>query len=122
MEYVKAFLCGGILCVIGQVLIDKTPLTPAKILVAYVTAGVILSGAGVYQYLVDWGGAGAPSRLRPSAGQGGQEGGFRGRPDRRPHRRLHCRGGRDHGSDFLRVYDRSHLQAQTQDVRITASP
>ena len=59
MEYLKAFLCGGILCVIGQVLIDKTSLTPAKILVTYVTAGVILSGAGVYQYLVDWGGAGA---------------------------------------------------------------
>ena len=59
MEYLKAFLCGGILCVIGQVLIDKTPLTPAKILVTYVTAGVILSGVGVYQYLVDWGGAGA---------------------------------------------------------------
>ena len=59
MEYLKAFLCGGILCVIGQVLIDKTSLTPAKILVTYVTAGVILSGAGVYQYLADWGGAGA---------------------------------------------------------------
>ena len=50
MDYVNAFLCGGILCVIGQILIDKTPLTPA---------GVILSGVGVYQYLVDWGGAGA---------------------------------------------------------------
>lgn len=59
MEYLKAFLCGGILCVIGQVLIDKTTLTPAKILVTYVTAGVILSGVGVYQHLVDWGGAGA---------------------------------------------------------------
>ncbi len=59
MDYLKAFLCGGILCIIGQILIDKTPLTPAKILVSYVTAGVILSGAGVYQYLVDWGGAGA---------------------------------------------------------------
>ena len=59
MEYLNAFLCGGILCVIGQLLIDKTSLTPAKILVSYVTAGVILSGAGVYQYLVDWGGAGA---------------------------------------------------------------
>lgn len=59
MEYLKAFLCGGVLCVIGQVLIDKTNLTPAKILVTYVTAGVILSGLGVYQYLVDWGGAGA---------------------------------------------------------------
>ena len=59
MDYVNAFLCGGILCVIGQILIDKTPLTPAKILVSYVTAGVVLSGVGVYQYLVDWGGAGA---------------------------------------------------------------
>ena len=59
MEYLKAFLCGGILCVIGQILIDKTTLTPAKILVSYVTAGVILSGVGVYQHLVDWGGAGA---------------------------------------------------------------
>ena len=59
MDYVNAFLCDGISCLIGQVLIDKTPLTPAKILVAYVTTGVILSGVGVYQYLVDWGGAGA---------------------------------------------------------------
>ena len=59
MDYVNAFLCGGALCVIGQILIDKTTLTPAKILVCYVTAGVILSGVGVYQYLVDWGGAGA---------------------------------------------------------------
>ena len=59
MEYLKAFLCGGVLCVIGQILIDKTTLTPAKTLVTYVTAGVVLSGVGVYQYLADWGGAGA---------------------------------------------------------------
>ena len=59
MEYVKAFLCGGALCVLGQLLIDKTALTPAKILVLYVTAGVALSGAGLYQPLVDWAGAGA---------------------------------------------------------------
>ena len=59
MEYLNAFLCGGILCAIGQLLIDKTKLTPARILVAYVTVGVILGGLGVYQYLVDWGGAGA---------------------------------------------------------------
>ena len=49
MEYLKAFLCGGVLCVIGQILIDKTTLTPAKILVTCVTAGVVLSGVGVYQ-------------------------------------------------------------------------
>ena len=59
MEYCKAFLCGGMLCLIGQILIDKTPLTPAKILVSYVTAGVILGAVGLYQPLVDWGGAGA---------------------------------------------------------------
>lgn len=59
MEYAKAFLCGGALCVIGQILIDRTKLTPARILVCYVTAGVALSGLGLYQPLVDWGGAGA---------------------------------------------------------------
>ena len=59
MEYINAFLCGGLLCVIGQLLIDKTKLTPAKILVCYVTAGVILGGLGLYQHLVDCAGAGA---------------------------------------------------------------
>lgn len=59
MEYLNAFLCGGILCVIGQLLIDKTKLTPAKILVSYVVAGVILGGLGLYKYVVEWGGAGA---------------------------------------------------------------
>lgn len=59
MEYLKAFLCGGILCVIGQVLIDRTKLTPARILVIYVTVGVFLSGVGLYQPFADWGGAGA---------------------------------------------------------------
>jgi len=59
MEYLKAFLCGGLFCVVGQILIDKTPLTPAKILVCYVTTGVILSGVGLYQPLAEWGGAGA---------------------------------------------------------------
>ena len=58
-EYARAFLCGGLLCLIGQVLIDRTRLTPARILVCYVTAGVALSGLGVYQKLADWGGAGA---------------------------------------------------------------
>ena len=59
LEYVKAFLCGGILCIIGQVLIDKTKLTPARILVGYVTAGVILGALGIYPKLVEWAGAGA---------------------------------------------------------------
>lgn len=58
-NYLAAFLCGGILCLIGQILIDKTKLTPARILVIYVVAGVILGGLGIYQYIADWGGAGA---------------------------------------------------------------
>ena len=59
MDYLNAFLCGGILCAIGQFLIDRTQLTPARILTGYVVAGVLLQAVGVYQYLVDWGGAGA---------------------------------------------------------------
>ena len=59
MDYLNAFLCGGILCAIGQILIDKTKLTPARILTGYVVAGVLLSALGLYQPLVDWGGAGA---------------------------------------------------------------
>lgn len=59
MDYVKAFLVGGALCLIGQILIDKTKLTPARILVSYVVAGVILGGMGIYRYLADFGGAGA---------------------------------------------------------------
>ena len=59
MEYVKAFAVGGALCVIGQILIDKTKLTPARILVSYVVLGVILSAVGLYEPLVDFAGAGA---------------------------------------------------------------
>ena len=59
LEYLKAFAVGGVLCVIGQLLIDKTKLTPARILTAYVVAGVILGAVGLYQPLIDWAGAGA---------------------------------------------------------------
>lgn len=59
MEYLNAFLCGGILCAVGQILIDKTKLTPARILTGYVVFGVLLSALGLYQPLADWGGAGA---------------------------------------------------------------
>ena len=55
----KAFAVGGALCAVGQVLIDRTNLTPARILTIYVVAGVILGAVGVYQPLVDWAGAGA---------------------------------------------------------------
>lgn len=59
MDYLWCFLCGGLLCAVGQVLIDLTKLTPARILSGYVVAGVILQAIGVYQPLVDWAGAGA---------------------------------------------------------------
>ena len=59
MEFFKAFLVGGVLCAIGQLLIDKTKLTPARILVLYVVSGVILGAVGLYEHLVDFAGAGA---------------------------------------------------------------
>ena len=59
MEIIKAFITGGLLCLIGQVLIDKTKLTPARILVAYVITGVVLGGAGIYKPFVEFAGAGA---------------------------------------------------------------
>lgn len=59
MIFIKAFIVGGLICVIGQILIDKTKLTPARILVSYVIAGVVLQVLGLYQKLVDFAGAGA---------------------------------------------------------------
>lgn len=59
VDYVKAFLVGGLFCLIGQILIDKTKLTPARILVSYVVVGVLLGVIGIYEPLVDFAGAGA---------------------------------------------------------------
>ena len=59
MQLLYTFLVGGAICLIGQILIDKTKITPARILVIYVTSGVILGGLGIYQYLVDFAGCGA---------------------------------------------------------------
>ena len=59
MDYVKAFLVGGTLCLIGQILIDRTRLTPARILVSYVVIGVILGALGIYKPLAEFAGAGA---------------------------------------------------------------
>ncbi len=58
-KYIWCFVIGGLICVVGQILIDKTKLTSARILVLFVTAGAILTGLNLYQYLVDLGGAGA---------------------------------------------------------------
>ena len=63
MDYLKAFFVGGLLCLIGQILIDKTKLTPARILVSYVVIGVFLGAIGVYQALADFAGAGATVTL-----------------------------------------------------------
>lgn len=59
MDYLKAFIIGGLLCVIAQILIDKTKLSPARILVGYVVGGVILGAVGIYEAVVDFAGAGA---------------------------------------------------------------
>ena len=59
LEYAKAFVVGGALCVVGQLLIDLTKLTPARIVVSYVVAGVLLGAGGVYQPLIDFAGGGA---------------------------------------------------------------
>ena len=61
--FVKAFVVGGAICVVGQILIDRTKLTPARILVSYVVAGVVLTALGVYEPLGEWAGAGAPVPL-----------------------------------------------------------
>ena len=62
-EYVKAFVVGGLFCVVAQILIDKTKLTPARILVAYVTAGVALTAVGLYEPIVKFAGGGATTPL-----------------------------------------------------------
>lgn len=59
MQFIKAFLVGGALCAIGQLLVDKTKLTPARILTAYVVAGVLLGAVGLYEPFAEWAGAGA---------------------------------------------------------------
>lgn len=59
MQMLRCFIVGGLICIVGQILIDKTKLTPARILVIFVTAGALLGGLGIYQYLIDYAGAGA---------------------------------------------------------------
>ena len=60
----KSFIVGGIICIIGQVLIDKTKLTPARILVLFVTLGAVLGGLGIYKHLISFAGAGATAQIR----------------------------------------------------------
>ena len=69
MDYIKAFIVGGLICVIAQILMDTTKLTPARILVIFVTTGAVLGGFGLYDKLVEFAGAGASIPL-PSFGNG----------------------------------------------------
>ena len=69
-KFIWAFVIGGLLCVIAQILVDKTKLTPARILVSYVTVGVLLGAVGVYEPLVDFAGAGATVPLTGFGNQG----------------------------------------------------
>ena len=85
MSLLKCFVVGGLICIIGQILIDKTKLTPARILVIFVTAGAVLGGLGIYQYIVDFAGAGATvpltgfgNNLAKGAIKGVKESGFIG--------------------------------------------
>ena len=59
IQLLRCFIVGGLICIVGQILIDKTKLTPARILVVFVTLGVVLGGLGIYQYLIDFAGCGA---------------------------------------------------------------
>ena len=115
--YGKVFLIGGLLCVFGQLGLSLTRLTTARILVVYVTAGVVLGALGLYEPLVDWAGAGALDRLwvRPvSGGQKGRGGaGAVGGLYRRHHR--HRRGHRRR--HFVRLSVRPAGPAPNQDVK-----
>ena len=88
----RAFFVGGLICAVGQLLIDYTPLTPARILVSFVVLGVVLVGIGIYQPLLDFAGAGHRLR-RPAGKRGPGRHGGTGR-HRNPHRRAHCLCGR----------------------------
>ena len=115
MMFVKAFVIGGLICVIGQVLLAKTKLTFARILVIYVVAGVILSALGLYQPLVDFAGA-AAYRLWPFAGHRHQQNDFGKRLCRRFGGRGHSHGRRHCGRCVFRLPKRLDLQPQNQKI------
>ena len=109
MEFLKAFLIGGVICAVGQVLIDYTKLTPARILVSFVVAGVVLGALGWYQPLVDFAGAGASVPLTGFGNllaKGVREAIGEGRIIGRSHRRIDSHSGRYHRSYDIRL-DRS---------------
>lgn len=115
MDYLKAFLVGGAICMLGQILIDKTRLTPARILVCYVVLGVILGGAGVYDKLVDFAGAGATVPLTGfgnTLAKGVREAVKEPGHSRRADRRTQGLGSRDRSGSLFRVSCRAALQSE----------
>ncbi len=115
MDYLKAFLVGGAICMLGQILIDKTRLTPARILVCYVVLGVILGGAGVYDKLVDFAGAGATVPLTGfgnTLAKGVREAVKEQGHSRRADRRTQGLGSRDRSGGLFRVSCRAALQSE----------
>lgn len=117
----KAFIVGGLFCVIGQILIDKTKLTSARILVIFVTTGAILGGLGIYQYIVDFAGSGATvpltgfgSSLAKGAIEGvsqhGLIGAFTGG--------ISATAGRNRCSCFLWIYSSISIKTKNEEVTI----
>lgn len=105
IEYLKVFAVGGALCAIGQLLIDKTKLTPARILTVYVVSGLILEAAGLYSPLVKWAGAGATVPLT-GFGSTLARGVEKAVSEKGVHGRLHRRGSGHMRRRVLRNYRR----------------
>lgn len=109
MQYVNAFWVGGLICVAGQILIDKTKLTPARILTGFVVAGVILGAIGLYKPLVDFAGARrkcADQRIWFSYERGRAKGALSGRRTRNSYRRSYKRRRRNLRRNSFRTYRR----------------
>ena len=122
MNYLNAFWVGGLICALCQVLIDKTKLTPARILVSLVVLGVILQGLGWYQAVVDYAGAGATVPLlgfRILAGERRRQSSCGERSARRVHRRRDRCGRRYCRRDRVRLSVRAAVQTAIEVVKIT---
>lgn len=125
MNYLWAFVVGGAICVVGQLLIDYTSLTPARILTGYVVSGVILSAVGLYKPLVDLAGAGASVTIAgvwASAGPGGQAGGGYVRITRHIYRRFDGCGRGHRGQHPVWVVGGAYRQKQGPELNKMKMP
>lgn len=116
LAYLKAFAVGGTICAIAQLLINYTKITSGKILVYFMLSGLLLQSVGLYQYLVDFGGAGATV---PISGFGYllANGAIKGQKQsfRRVYRRTRRGFGRRYGSDFIRIFHRAYIQGEIKE-------